>query len=65
MPVMTVEDLRLALKDLPGELELAIAYPDPNGPDLQYETRDVRLVQMEGEVANMKPCLMLEAWGGS
>jgi hypothetical protein len=64
MPVMTVEDLRLALKDLPGELELAIAYPDPNGPDLRYETRDVRLVQMEG-AANMKPCLMLEAWGGS
>lgn len=64
MALMTVEDLRLALMNLPGELEVGIAYPDLKNPRLQYETRDVRVVQMEG-VGNAKPCLMLEAWGGS
>lgn len=64
MALMTVEDLRQALRNLPGELEVGIAYPDLQNPRLQYETRDVRVVQMDG-VGNAKACLMLEAWGGS
>ncbi|CAB3730828.1 Uncharacterised protein [Achromobacter xylosoxidans] len=64
MSGMTVEDLRLALKDLPGELEVVIAYPDLQNPRLQYETRDVRVVQVPA-TENLQPCLTLEAWGGS
>lgn len=64
MSGMTVEDLRLALKDLPGDLEIVIAYPDLQNPRLQYETRDVRVVPVGG-AENLKPYLSLEAWGGS
>lgn len=62
---MTVDELRHALRDLPGDLEIGVAYPDQKDPGLQYETRDVRRVRLvDSGAGKVAPCCMIEAWGG-
>lgn len=60
---MTVEELRQALRDLPGETPICIAYPDLQNEGAQYETLDVRLGGVLADVAGPSTLsFVLEAW---
>ncbi len=40
---MTVEELRVVLKDLSGDLPICLSFPDFKNDGMAYETRDVRV----------------------
>ncbi|MDN7754755.1 hypothetical protein [Burkholderia gladioli] len=62
---MTVEELRVVLKDLPGDLPICLSFPDFKNDGMAYETRDVRVGgQQDSGAGEAKPCFILEAWGG-
>lgn len=62
---MTVEDSRSALKELPGDLQSCVSFPDFQNKGAAYETRDVRLGgKQDVGAGEARPCFFMEAWGG-